>query len=174
MSKLFSPFNFFITTIILFVASVAHLMYGHCQTSKYHFMIQVYFLPDYLPNRLQKYNKKSINCLFPDNNYTGKWSTWYKSGVAESEGEYVGGNLNGKFKKWYESGAKKSESEWLNGMENGTWHIWHENGILKSKWEYKRANLHGKYIDWDLNGQKIREQDWLDGVMVKENLAQSK
>ena len=70
---------------------------------------------------MQKYNKESINYLFPDNNYTGKWSTWYKNGVAESEGEYVGGNLNGKFKKWYESGAKKSESEWLNGMENGTW-----------------------------------------------------
>jgi antitoxin component YwqK of YwqJK toxin-antitoxin module len=160
--------------MIFILVSVAHLMYGNCQTTKFHFMVQVHYMPEYLPNRLLKYNKESIDYLFGDKNYSGKWRTWYKNGVMESEGEYKTGNLNGKLTKWYESGAKKSESEWINGMENGTWYYWHENGALKSKWEYKMANLDGKYINWDLNGIKIKEQDWQNGLMIKEYLSPTK
>jgi antitoxin component YwqK of YwqJK toxin-antitoxin module len=164
MNKLFTPFNFLITLMILFVALAAHLMYGNCQTTKFHFIVQTHYMPYYLPNLLLKYNKDTINYSFGDYNYTGKWQTWYKNGVKESEVDCRVGIYDGTYTKWYESGAKQIESKFINGKENGIRLCWHENGTLKSKWEFKMGILVGKFINWDENGEKIEEKEFKDGL----------
>lgn len=80
MNKLFTPINFFILLLILVMVSIAHLMYGHCQSSKMHFMVQIHYMPKYLPNWMLIYEKDKYFFHSRDENYSGKWLEWYESG----------------------------------------------------------------------------------------------
>jgi len=146
LKELFTLFNFLIVLVILVLFSVVHLMYGDSQTSKYHFIIQEYYMSDFLPTWMQN---KPKDTKYGDVNYTGKYTTWHRNGIKQQENEYI----NGKFIK-------------------GT--CWSSNGNKFFVFEMKEGKKNGKIIQWDKNGKKIREQDWLDGVMVKEILGPSK
>ncbi|PCJ51818.1 MAG: hypothetical protein COA79_25225, partial [Planctomycetota bacterium] len=47
--KLLNPLVVSAFIFVLLLGSIAHLMYGSCQTTKYHYMTQAYWMPEYTP-----------------------------------------------------------------------------------------------------------------------------
>lgn len=141
MNKIFTTFNFLLFLVFLFLGAIAHLMYGSFQTSKYHFIVQYYYMRGYLPKTMQKDFKKDLK------GYTGKMFGWYKSGAKMFEGEMKDGKANGKLISWYESGAKMSESEFKDGKLNGKTVEWAEKGNIIRDEEYLEDKIINNYLE---------------------------
>jgi len=74
VKKLLNPFVVSAFILVLVLGSLAHLMYGSCQTSKYHYMCQAYWMPDYLPGwMIVNAPLKDAEILWPKRSYSGVW-----------------------------------------------------------------------------------------------------
>lgn len=200
MYKAFTPLNVFIILVLLILSSVIHLMYGSCQTSKYHYLCQAYWLPNKLPKWMiqekivflkeanvimSKGNSKRWRIWDKNGVLAHEWITeiingkevskfvfWHSNGIKSSEGESRGGEFNGRISSWDEDGIKISEREYKNGRLNGKSLGWYKSGIKSEEIEYKDGKENGKAIEWDEDGKKIKDEEWQDGVMLKDYLSQ--
>ena len=117
MDKILTGLNFLIILALLVLASVLHLMYGHCQTSKYHFICQAYWMPQYLPKELLR--DKGLLLSEDKRGYTGTWIEWSEDDIKKYEGGYIDGMKNGKQIEWQE-GEYRLEYFCTNNKLNGT------------------------------------------------------
>ena len=170
MNKLFSQINFFIFLIAIVLLFVTHLMYGSCQTSKLHYLVQVYYIPDYLPNWMSKYEKIPHTYAVPDKSFSGKWFVWYRSGKKRYEINYIDGKEEGKWTGWHENGAKEYEGDFKDGKLNGKEILWYENGIKRYETEFKDEKKNGRDTHWEKNGKKTIDLEWKDGDKIKDYL----
>ncbi|PCJ53815.1 MAG: hypothetical protein COA79_22380 [Planctomycetota bacterium] len=129
VKKLLNPLVVSAFILVLVLGSIAHLMYGSDQSSKYHYIIQSYYMPDYLPELMIKKRITDYERFNSSREFTGKWVSWYKNGVKFCEGEMGNGKEYGKSVIWFENGSKYVESEMNNGLINGKATIWYENGM---------------------------------------------
>lgn len=176
MKQFFTPINFFIVLAILILGSVANLMYGSCQNSKFHYIVQAYYMPNLIRKDL---DKERID-------FTGKWTRWYKSGAKNDEG-YIGGKKNGNYTYWDESGVKTYEIEYKNGILNMRtwWYLsglkeeveeykdgelnkrtwWYNGGAKQAIVEHKDYKVNGKFISWFESGAMKEEGEYKDGIL---------
>lgn len=97
---------------VLLLGSLAHLMYASCQTSKWHFIFQRYYVSAYMPDWLNYDLGLSISYY---SNYTGVWTTWHHNGAMKSQGEYLNLVPIGEHLGWWENGALKSSAKYVKG-----------------------------------------------------------
>jgi hypothetical protein len=108
----------------------------------------------YWPRGLFFWRPKAVyakGCLLEGNRH-GKWIYWYKNGVKQLEGEYLGDKKTGSWVKWYENGIKATEGEFLYGKMHGKWTDWHGNGkkALESYWVLGKRD--GQWKSWNGDG----------------------
>ena len=118
-------------------------MYGNCQTSRFHYMVQCYYVPENLPQWMwvKNYNyigSTGTSLLYPYNKYTGKWRTWSAHTIDNefSESDYVNGKRHGKYTIWHENGVKSYEAFYLNQIQVGKELSWYDNGKKQSETDY--------------------------------------
>jgi len=137
---------------VMVLGSLTHLMYGSCQASKLHYMIQEYKMLNHLPSWLL-FKDKPSNTLFSSLNggYNGKWESWYEDGNKKFVGDYVYGLANGLMETWYENGVKEYHCYWSMGMVDGNIFEWYRNGKIKLQKEFKKDMLISKKY-WNEDG----------------------
>jgi len=149
MKKLLNPLIISAIIVTMLLGSLAHLMYGSCQTSKYHYMCQAYWMPEFTPFLLSE-EVNGVNWRGLDGrsrtyldeftlhyhmiempeHHTGEWSTWYENGEKETVLNFVNGELNGKAVKYNEDGTKKIEEFFKLGIGFSAT-FWNKDGTLK-------------------------------------------
>ncbi|PCJ51448.1 MAG: hypothetical protein COA79_26310, partial [Planctomycetota bacterium] len=109
LKKLLHPLlvSAFISLMLLFI--LAHFIFGSCQTSKYHYMIQNHWLPT-------SWSQTQTIGVGKYKNYTGVWHSYFESGNIVYRGEYVNGKQVGKHVFWWENGVKMSEKVYRDGV----------------------------------------------------------
>lgn len=135
-------FILYIFLIILFVGCIGHLMYGNCQSSKFHYLMQAYWMPQNAPiliskNRYNDISEKNL-VLKVDEDYSGEWYWWPQHGGGYSRTNYLHGKKNGKSTGWDEFGNKLLEYEWVNNTLISEI-SWNQDGTLNKK-EYYNNN----------------------------------
>lgn len=194
MNKLISPIFAIIILICIFLGSIGHVMYGSCQTSKFHYICQFYWMPDYLPKWMHP-NKKFMSSEFQVYDHfhgawktwyrngmkrtsasflneipVGKYESWYENGVRESVGNNIIGKAEGKYEGWHLNGSRKYIFIYVNGYLDGLFEEWHDNGIKASTGLYVKGKLEGKFEVWHKNGKRKRIgyyiNDLLDGQEI--------
>ena len=114
------------------------------------------------------------NEIWPEIDFDGTITSWYKNGQKEHESSYSKGELVGKNTRWYENGQLSGEyfygvddfinRYWYkNGQllgeytnENGistSMKEWHDNGQLERDWIYINGKKEGEYIKLDRDGK---------------------
>jgi antitoxin component YwqK of YwqJK toxin-antitoxin module len=152
---------FFSTLVLLIIASFAHLMYGNCQTSKLHYMVQCYYVPSKFPkwmwvNNFDHVDGRMYAQLNSYKNYTGKWLMFDNEGNLNSEEFYLKGKLNGCRTVWDEKGNIMYIADYKNGVRNGEL-IEYESGVKIMEASY--VNGQRRYsANWNMNGIKINEE----------------
>ena len=74
------------------------------------------------------------NHIWPEIDFDGTITSWYKNGQKENESFYSEGELIGKGTWWYKNGQLMSEFYWSkDGSFNGIDRNWHENGQLQAE-----------------------------------------
>jgi len=155
MKPLLNPLiiSAFIVTMLL--GSLAHLCYGSCQTTKYHYMCQAYWMPENLPDWMLVYKAvkfKDHQFSYPlPSLYNGEWATWYESGVNESEENYEYGKLDGLSTFWNENGVKESVENYKDDKLDGLSTLWY-NGAKAYEKNYKNGKLNGLSTSWNPDG----------------------
>ncbi|PCJ53327.1 MAG: hypothetical protein COA79_22890 [Planctomycetota bacterium] len=164
MKKLLNPLvvSAFIVTMLL--GSLAHLMYGSCQTTKYHYMCQAYWMPDNLPGWMIL--NPDDEGLYVYDDYTDKWRTWYKEGVKMSSSEYLNGKRHGHSVSWYLNGTKHQVGNYANGMEYGVHKYWFRNGNLGVSEKFSQSGERISIENWFYDGSKRREKFYSKGHLV--------
>lgn len=61
--------------------------------------------------------------------------------------------LNGPVTTFFESGVRESEGTYKNGDRVGLWQFWHENGRLRWQGNYVASKIDGKVLTWHENGE---------------------
>lgn len=146
--------------MLLILGSVLHLMYGHCQTTKYHFLCQAYWMPKYLPRKML--NNKGLMLSSDMKGYTGKWNDWDENGIKTSEGNFENGLRNGKQIEWEE--FYRAEFYCSNDKLNGSYKNFN---ILKGDPKHLKDIYQDSY---DLNK---RELLWCDKKYLNNELLES-
>jgi len=75
--------------------------------------------------------KKVILGKVKDGKMYGKWTSWYRSGVKETEVYYNDGKMDGDYIEYYEDGEKQKEGEFFNGKKTGTWKYYYKDGSIR-------------------------------------------
>lgn len=164
--KLLNPIYVGTFILVLVLGSLAHLMYGSCQTTKYHYIAQRYWMPDYLPEWLLKNNRHEFGNLIVDDNFTGKWIDWYKNGYRECEGYYVNGKETGILLGWNNEGVLLSKDNYKNGRLDGLCESWYENGNKYGVTRYLNDNEHGIQTWWFINNNKKMELTFKNNMQI--------
>jgi antitoxin component YwqK of YwqJK toxin-antitoxin module len=87
---------------------------------------------------------------------SGKYESYFQSGVKEKECFYIKGKLHGKSKQWYANGFPKYEATYKNGLVFGKEISWYENGKKRKEGEiYHYEGARGKYIPPSFNGKQL-------------------
>ncbi|PCJ51323.1 MAG: hypothetical protein COA79_26560 [Planctomycetota bacterium] len=163
--KLLNPIIVFCFFAVLLLGSLAHLCYGSCQTSKWHYVIQAYHMPKYLPSSLlnAKISPENKINIYPD--YTGEWKSWSEDGKLENVGMYVNGLKNGKFRSWYKNGNRQYVGEFKSGYKNGKLQLWYDNGNLEFTGHWLKNEKNGTHENWYSNGVKEFSYTYKNGVL---------
>ncbi|PCJ57746.1 MAG: hypothetical protein COA79_14770, partial [Planctomycetota bacterium] len=107
VKKLLNPLVVSAFIFVLMLGSLAHLMYGSCQTTKYHYLCQAYWMPEYLPGWM-------LSNIGTPIDYTGTWSVWGNFGLENTD--YIDGVYHGKMTSWYANGAPSKAWCFLLGV----------------------------------------------------------
>lgn len=143
IKKILNPIYVGAFVFALLLGSVGHLMYGSCQTTKYHYMCQAYWMPDYLPDPMIRHNyggSEYFGKLEPYNNYTGTWRTWTSSGSFELMME-----LN-------------------NGLRHGIYIFYDESGYEGCELNFKLDKLDGKQVFYRSDRKQRFTGSFEDGI----------
>ena len=143
---------------------IGQLMYGSCQTSKLHYMVQCYYMSDKLPQWMWAKGYCSNfqvgkEWIEPYENYTGKWRAWeaHKIDNEYSECDFVDGIRHGQKNIWHENGIKSYEATYLNGFQIGKELSWYESGKKQSETDYGNGEQHQLEI-WYFESGKVRTE----------------
>lgn len=123
-------------------------MYGSCQTTKWHYLVQQYYMKEYLPEEMQRNNLSDFdNRIEVYEDYSGSWKTWFENGDIESTLNFSNGKYHGRIEKWHYDGPKAFKGFHVNGTPIGLFETWYFTGKKKSEsvWE---------------NGIKISSKEW--------------
>jgi len=193
MKTLLNPliFSAFIVTMLL--GSIAHLMYGNSQTSKWHYMAQRYWMPKYLPEKLvddqlwwgyhsYSSNNYSIPVIFPnrlmfsihqgtysfqkiDLKYTGVWQAWDIDGELEHKGSFKNGIEHG-LHNFYSKDRLYYEGTWANGKKDGEHTAYYDNSRKNYVVNFYLGNYSGDVKSWFYDGTKEYEGQFSDDFPV--------
>lgn len=137
VKKLLSPIYVGALILVLVLGSITHLMYGSCQTSKWHYIVQNYHMPSILPKWMLIKERFSSGEIKVYKNYTGKWMGWYKDGKKRYLSYILKGEVEGRIEEWYPNGTPQLLSFCKNGKRSGKHIEWHENGQKRCEIIYK-------------------------------------
>ncbi|PCJ54064.1 MAG: hypothetical protein COA79_22205 [Planctomycetota bacterium] len=121
MKKLLNPLVVSAFIFVLVLGSIAHLMYGSCQTTKYHYIIQNYYMQEYFPQKLifvkfsTPFAGHGDSTIEVSKNYNGLWYHWQKNGFLRSKMNYLKGQLHGKTETWGEKKDAYGVETFMNG-----------------------------------------------------------
>lgn len=163
-----------VAIILLPIFSVLHLMYGNCQTSNMHYMVQCFYVPRYLPecfwvSNYSEIRSDGVNELRPYKDFKGKWyvierSHW-EDGTLSNEiygvkdiSDYLAYNQDslkphGIKTCYYQNGKMECQTFYINGIKNGQSIKWYDSGNIKSINNYKDGVLLSTK-SWNLDGSK--------------------
>ncbi|PCJ55058.1 MAG: hypothetical protein COA79_21210 [Planctomycetota bacterium] len=149
VKKLLNPIV--VCVFILMLVCIGHLMYGRCQTSKYHYMCQAHWMPRYLPKGMIKYIPEywEIDKYFL--NYTGTWRSWYEDGEERGVYNFKKGYWVGKSKEWYLDGRLHSIIDCNQLNKTTKFEQWYKNGN-KSFIKIYRAGKYISKVHWNKDG----------------------
>ncbi|PCJ56727.1 MAG: hypothetical protein COA79_18150 [Planctomycetota bacterium] len=120
VKKLLNPLVVSAFIFVLLLGSVAHLMYGSCQSSKWHYIVQNYYTPSWVPFRdeytFEVMAETNIGGLIFIEDFTGIWKKWDKQGRKISLNTYINSIESGKQFEWYKSGAISIKKMCNNGL----------------------------------------------------------
>ncbi|PCJ58350.1 MAG: hypothetical protein COA79_13925, partial [Planctomycetota bacterium] len=148
---------------VMALGVIGHLMYGDCQASKYHYIMQSHLMGPYLPKWLL-IKKRHVNGeVAVYKNYTGVWKTWFVEGTIQSKTNFLNSKINGMFSNFYSNGKMQFKIHYKNRMAHGSYKSWHENGQIKSTGNMIKGKGVGAFLSWHENGVKRREVLYVNG-----------
>ncbi|PCJ55387.1 MAG: hypothetical protein COA79_20905 [Planctomycetota bacterium] len=148
VKKLLRPFVVGAFIVVLVLVFVIYFMYGSSQNSKWHFIVQQYYMTEYLPKWMLNEEKYHHGLLISSTNFTGVWTEWHRNGNKKLAQNIVKGDPEGKFEIWHENGQKSDSVNFKNGGYDGVCKGWYESGILMSKIVYSNGNIiSAEYFD---------------------------
>ncbi|PCJ54043.1 MAG: hypothetical protein COA79_22325 [Planctomycetota bacterium] len=154
MKKLLNPLVVSAFILVLMFGTLAHLMYGGCQTSKWHYIAQKYWIPKNMPKWMWESDRNMYEKFTIDDDYTGVWRDWYENGIISSRSVYLNGTYHGAHEMWFENGNTNFKVNYSNGVQFGKSQMWHENGIknMEVVWgKTKQLSM----SEWDIKGKFI-------------------
>lgn len=105
-------------------------------------------------SKFDKKIKEELQCNYHSNTKEGFYQESFENGQLEYSATYKNGLRNGLSTSWYKSGIKESEEHWLQGQLNGKVKYWTEQGELQFDLEFKNGlnlnplNVSYHYIDY--------------------------
>lgn len=166
MKKLLTPLIVLAFILVLVFGSLAHLMYGSCQTSKWHFIIQNRYMEDYLPKWMTSLKRDNEYRVMPPPNFNGIWREWYSNGYKRYECNYLNGGKRGLGRSWYKDGVLQSTQNYKNGKRHGRFEYRYPNGNKELESYFIDGEFDGTWISWKSNGVKEYEQVWENGDFI--------
>lgn len=141
-------------TLILIVGATAYLMFGNNQSSKFHFIIQNYYMAGLPPewNLTGERNKRGHLKVSKD--FSGIWYMWFKGGSIMVSAEYNNGLKNGSIHIWYKNGKQSALLNFVDNELHGICKKWFDNGKRKEISNYKKVKHHGPFESWYKDGTK--------------------
>lgn len=164
--RITNPFIIFIFFVIFIIGSVLHLVFGSCQTSKWHFIAQRYYLNKYLPTWVFMTRKYTFVGISIYENYTGVWKEWYKNGELKNKIYFVNGKCNGIHESWYENGRRRCKHNYINDITKGKQEGWYENGNRSYLGYFDDYQEYDKYEEWFENGNKSIERIYVKTKLI--------
>lgn len=116
----------------------------------------------YPHSEIKKYEGEWLN-----ENETGAWTFWHKSGEIFSKGNYLDGKKTGNWISWSQKGKKATETDFLNGKEHGHGIVWNENEKKVFEGIFKNGVLQ-EWTEWYEDGS-IRSQGTYTNQFGKSN-----
>jgi len=127
--------------------------------------------------------------LIKDENISGLWRSYYKSGNIMNAVNYEKGKVNGtayfyydnqkenikaqvefddnniinKYLEFYQNGARKASVSYQKAKTNGEAEFYYNTGVLKIKGRYKDGLKSGKWKHYTLTGELIDKERWKKG-----------
>ena len=123
-------------------------MYASCQTSKYHHIVQRYYLPSWAV----------FECSPID--YTGVWKGWHRNGVLSYKGNFINGKEEGNSLFFHDDGKIDLSFNFKNGIKIGTQTTYYHNGNKHMEHIYDDSGHLLHYTNWWNNGNKSLVQDF--------------
>jgi len=157
MKKLLNPLAVGAFILVLILSSLAHLMYGSCQASKTHFMMQAYWMPDNLPEWMisnKEWVKNTRDDLIEIPDDTCEINHWDRKGGLVYSGKYENGIDVGVHQYWYDNGILSLNIKYKNGKIN-----------LKEKWALDGSLTKKEY--YDPKGNFLKREFFEKGKRVK-------
>jgi len=149
------------------LGSLAHLMYGNCQTTKFHYMMQAYWMPDNLPEWVLVDDDKILE---HPNNFTGIWFVWHENGVKRSEVNYLRGQPNGSLRTWHNNGELAAETYFNSKVNERLLKWFYRGGIKHMEIVFYNKNMQFA-TDWNEDGSLNKKEYYDDkGVFIKREL----
>ncbi|PCJ53330.1 MAG: hypothetical protein COA79_22905 [Planctomycetota bacterium] len=177
MKPLLNPLIITAFIVTMLLGSIAHLMYGSCQTSKYHYLMQRYWIPKYfhkifyLNNYLQFPGERLIlieeEKIQGDKN-DGEYKCYYQNGQLLRHDSYRNGELHGDQRVYHKNGQISLDEIYINGGRHGLRRLWYENGKIRLEENYKDDRLHGLKKSWYKNGQIRYEYSYINGKLHRQ------
>ncbi|PCJ51379.1 MAG: hypothetical protein COA79_26410 [Planctomycetota bacterium] len=171
IKKLLNPLIISAFVVTMLLGSLAHLMYGNFKTSKWHFMIQCYWMPENLPRWLlfkEEPIRYSYLSLFRDSPAVsvenGDVKIWYRSGKLSYSGNYKDSLKTGEHISWSLNGNMIKKVNYLNGVLNGLKEEWYHNGTKAFQGKFIKGKRVGQHIEWKKNGSKEYVSNWKNGI----------
>lgn len=148
-------------------------MIGSCQSSKFHYKVQCFLIPKYLPKFVWRSNYgEGLSCymLYPYKNFTGKWRCWNESGNLCYEGDKLNGENNGKEVYFEEIGREFIEANYEKGINIGVSTTWFNSdlGIKHYELEYDKNGAIVKSTLWNKNGIKVKTENYIENKLDDE------
>ncbi|PCJ51514.1 MAG: hypothetical protein COA79_26135, partial [Planctomycetota bacterium] len=117
VKKLLNPIVVSAFILVLVLGSLSHLCYGSCQTSKYLYVVQYYWMDSYLPEWAQSSHSSDFgDFLAPYGSGVREWKTWSRSGNVQSFTSDINDESGHTHKFWYENGAPSKAWCFLLGV----------------------------------------------------------
>jgi len=117
---------------MLLLGFFVHLMFGSCQTTRWHYIAQLKYYKWAMPMRHNSSFMRQGAYLYGGRYYNGIWRTWYSDGSLKSEINCINGRMNGLYTIWDHKGNKREERVYVNGRVNGYAQTYFANGQKSS------------------------------------------
>ena len=121
-----STMIFSLISLLITILAIGHILFGSCQTSKYHYIVQCYYWP-----------KQEFGIIDVPNNYNGQWRMWNKNGKLQFSCFFINGKAHGVLKRWHGNGNLRSKDNYFLDKLEGQCFEWNEDGILIKVAYYK-------------------------------------